>query len=159
MPDCQQYRTAVNELKAQVAEVQHECDAIDDRFERRRCLQMLAQLRDRLRRAEAALKNCESGLPAPGVHSATGHVNFLRVNEGGYGPSKDFLDLEVIFKLDTQPGRAFGFSLRPDANEPAHQGALSLVLSALEHDLNMTIDYQQELNKFNSRAFRFALSD
>jgi hypothetical protein len=159
MPDCQQYRTAVNQLKAQVLEVRRECEAIDDRFERRRCLQMLAGLSDRLRRAEAALKNCESGLPEPGVRSASGHVDFLRVNEGGYGPPKDFLDLEVIFKLDTQPGRAFGFSLRPDANEPAHQGALSLVLSALEHDLNLTIDYQQELNKFNSRAFRFALSD
>ena len=158
MPDCQQYRTAVNQLRTQVTQVQQECQTIDDMRERRQCLEMLAQIRARLVRAEAALKNCETGLPDPGVRSASGHVNFLRVNEGGFGPPNDFLDLEVIFKLDTQPGRAFGFSLRPDSNEPAHHGALSLVLSALEHDLNITIDYQQELNKTNSRAFRFALT-
>jgi hypothetical protein len=158
MPDCQQYRTAVNQLRAQVTEVKQECDAIDDLRERRQCLQMLAQLRDRLKRAEAALKNCESGLPSPGVRSASGHVNFLRVNEGGYGPPDDFLNLEVIFKLDTQPGRAFGFSLKPDADEPAHEGALSLLLAALEQDLNMTIDFEQELNRANSRAFRFAIT-
>jgi hypothetical protein len=158
MPDCQQYRTAVNQLKTQVTETERECQEIDDLQERKQCLAILAQLRDRLRRAEAALKNCEGGLPEPGVRAASGHVNFLRVNEGGFGPPTDFLDLEVIFKLDTQPGRAFGFSLRPDANEPAHQGALSLLLSALEHDLDVLIDFQQELNKANSRAFRFALT-
>jgi hypothetical protein len=158
MPDCEQYRTTVNALEAQVSDLQNECDAIDDLFARRQCLRILAQTRDRLRRARAALANCESGLPEPGIYSATGHINFLRVNEGGYGPPKDFLDLEVIFKLDTQPGRAVGFSLRSDENEPAHRGALSLILAALEHDFNVTIDYEQELNKANSRAFRFALT-
>jgi len=158
MADCQQFQEAVDRLRGQIAERLDECDAIDDPFARRQCLQALAQLRAQLQRAEAALKNCQAGLPKPGIQSGSGHVSFLRINEGGFGPPEDFLDLEVIFKLDTQPGRAFGFSLRSDADEPAHEGALSLLIAALENDLDLTIDYEQVLNRANSRAFRFAIT-
>lgn len=61
---------------------------------------------------------------------------------------------EVIVKLDTHPGRAFGYELADDANRPRREGMLSLLRDALVHGLTVTLDYDQLLNNANSRIVR-----
>ncbi|MEO6103120.1 MAG: alkaline phosphatase D family protein [Pseudoxanthomonas sp.] len=75
--------------------------------------------------------------------SARGRISLLRVNDlrGGYGPTTDRLDGEVIVQLDTEPGRAFGFQLRDDDNLPVRRRMLALLRDAFTHDRPITIDY------------------
>ena len=40
----------------------------------------------------------------------------------------------MIVKLDTYPGKAFGFKLRDDADEPARRGMLDLLRDAFNHN-------------------------
>jgi len=46
--------------------------------------------------------------------NATGHITMLRVHElgTGYGPGDDFIDGEVVIRLDSHVDRAFGLKLR-----------------------------------------------
>lgn len=160
MANCQPFRDEVNRLAGLLEEQDRECGQLDDPIELRQCRQIRAQLADRLARARVALASCESGLPSAGVQRATGHVSFLRVNDsGGFGPQSDFLDAEVIFKLDTQPNRAFGFQLRSDASRPVREAMLALLRDAFENDFNVATDYRQVVNKANSIAFRIELTD
>ena len=75
--------------------------------------------------------------------SARGLVTWLRINDvgGGFGPNTDRIDAEVIVALDTEPGRAFGFQLRADANLPARRRMLGLLRDAFAHDRPLAIDY------------------
>jgi hypothetical protein len=58
-----------------------------------------------------------------------------------YGPHWDQIDVEVVFRLDTDPNRAFGFQLRDDANGAAHKGMLDLLRTAYKRNTPVTIDY------------------
>lgn len=94
--------------------------------------------------------------PALGViRQVSGKITFLRVHQlgSGYGPPTDFIDVEVVLKLDTQPGKAFGFQLRNDAQLPAHKGMLQVIRSAFEEDATVTIDYD-DLGQNNSVLLR-----
>lgn len=75
--------------------------------------------------------------------SATGKVTFLRVNDlgTGFGTPVDFLDAEVIVQLDSQPGKSFGFQLRPDASKADHHGMLEVLRSAFRANRTVAIDY------------------
>jgi hypothetical protein len=75
--------------------------------------------------------------------NATGKVTLLRVHDvgTGYGPPSDFIDVEVVVWLDSQPGKAFGFQLRNDSNLPARQGMLDLLRDALANNWTVSIDY------------------
>jgi len=75
--------------------------------------------------------------------NATGKVTLLRVHDvgTGYGPPSDFIDVEVVVWLDSQPGKAFGFQLRNDGNLPARQGMLDLLRDALANNWTVSIDY------------------
>jgi len=86
----------------------------------------------------------------------SGKVTLLRVHDVGtkYGPPSDQLDVEVIFHLDTQPGKAFGFKLRNDTNRPAHQGMLDLLRDALRYNWTVTTDFQIDDGKKNGVAIR-----
>jgi hypothetical protein len=160
MADCQTFRDEVNRLAGLLADQDRECAEIDDPRELRLCRQIRAQIADRLSRARQALAICESGLPSAGVQRAEGHLSFLRVHDsGGFGPQTDFLDAEVIFRLDTQPNRAFGFQLRNDASRPSREAMLGLLRDAFEHDFSVATDYRQVANKANSIAFRIELTD
>jgi hypothetical protein len=160
MPDCQQFQNEVNRLTQVVNEQRDECARLTDIEQKKGCLQELGRLQDQLSRAQEALRNCQRGLPSPGVQEAQGHITFLRVHDvgTGWGPPNDFLDVEAIFLLDTQPNRAFGFQLRNDSARPAREGMLALLQDAFANDLNVIADYMQVLNKHNAVAFRIAIT-
>jgi hypothetical protein len=75
--------------------------------------------------------------------NASGKVTLLRVHDlgTGYGPPSDFIDVEAVIWLDSQPGRAFGFQLRNDQFLPARQGMLDLLRDAFANNWNVSIDY------------------
>jgi hypothetical protein len=81
--------------------------------------------------------------PASGQVNAVGKLTMLRVHDlgTGYGPPSDFIDVEVVIWLDSQPGKAFGFQLRNDANLPARQGMLDLLRDAFANNWIVNIDY------------------
>lgn len=74
---------------------------------------------------------------------ARGRLTLLRVHEvgSGFGPPVDRIDGEVVVKLDTEPGRAFGFQLRRDANLPARQRMLALLRDAFAQDRPLLMEY------------------
>jgi photosystem II stability/assembly factor-like uncharacterized protein len=78
-----------------------------------------------------------------GVSAAVGRLTLLRVHDVGtkFGPSSDQLDVEVVVRLDSQPGRSFGFQLRGDADRSANQGMLSLLREAFDLDERVRIEF------------------
>ncbi|MGH3098800.1 MAG: hypothetical protein ACRDMV_22655 [Streptosporangiales bacterium] len=159
MPNCQSFQDEVDRLRDLLQAQDEECRRTTDPVEARICRQIRVALAARLRRAQAALENCQRGLPEAGIRRADGRVSFLRVHDqGGYGPPSDHLDGEVVFKLDTQANRAFGFELRNDAKGAAHEGMLLLLRDALAHGFDVAADYQQVQGKANSVAFRIEIT-
>lgn len=74
--------------------------------------------------------------------SARGRITLLRVQDsGGYGPSTDRIDGEVVVALDNEPGRAFGFQLRPGAALPVRRRMLAVLRDAFRLDRPVAIDY------------------
>jgi C1A family cysteine protease len=73
----------------------------------------------------------------------SGKIAFLRVHDvgTGFGPPKDFIDGEVIVKLDSKPDKAFGFQLRTDDNEPERRGMLNVLRDCFNKGAHVTIDY------------------
>lgn len=88
-----------------------------------------------------------------------GHITFLRVHDvgTGYGPSSDYIDVEVVVQLDSLPGKAFGFQLRNDTYLPARQGMLDLLRDAFSNNLVVLIDYNITPPKNNGVIIRVAL--
>jgi hypothetical protein len=81
--------------------------------------------------------------PASAQVNASGRVTLLRVHDlgTGYGPPTDFMDVEAVVWLDSQPGKAFGFQLRDDQYLPARQGMLDLLRDAFANNWVVHIDY------------------
>jgi hypothetical protein len=92
--------------------------------------------------------------------NARGRLTALRVHDvgTGFGPSTDFIDVEVVIALDSQPGRFFGFQLRNDTKLPARQGMLDLLRDAFERNLIVNIDFFQVPGKNNNILFRVWLT-
>ena len=92
--------------------------------------------------------------PIGSVLAVEGRVSFLRVHDsGGFGPPHDRLEGEVVVRLNTTPGRAFGFTLRPEAGEPPHAGMLDVLRSALIGDRRVRLEYVRTGPR-NGRLFR-----
>jgi len=74
---------------------------------------------------------------------ARGRIVLLRVHDvgTGFGPPVDRIDGEVVVQLDTEPGRAFGFQLRKDANLPVRRRMLAVLRDAFANDRPVAIDY------------------
>jgi len=91
---------------------------------------------------------------------SSGKLTFLRTHDvgTGWGPSDDHLDVEVIIRLDTQAGKAFGFQLRDDNQRAARQGMLDLLRDAFDNNWQVTIDYEIEPGKTNGEIIRVALT-
>jgi hypothetical protein len=94
------------------------------------------------------------------ILESAGKLTYLRVHDVGskWGPPQDALDVEVVFKLDRDPDKAFGFTLRDDTNRAAHQGMLDLLRDAFAHGWNVTTDYDLAAGKKNGRAIRVWLT-
>jgi len=77
------------------------------------------------------------------IFAAEGKVTLLRAHDvgTGFGPPADFIDAEVVVRLDSQPGRSFGFQLRNDTNEGARRAMLNLLRDAFNHNWTVRIDY------------------
>jgi hypothetical protein len=91
---------------------------------------------------------------------SSGKVSFLRVHDvgTGFGPPNDFIDVEVVCKLDTKPNNAFGFQLRNDNNGRARAGMLDLLRDAFDHNWTVLIDYNIDTGKTNGIIIRTALT-
>lgn len=90
----------------------------------------------------------------------TGKLTMLRVHDvgTGYGPRSDFIDVEVVVRLNTASGKAFGFQLRNDDNRAARQGMLDVLRDAFNHNWTVTIDFEITPPKKNGVIRRVALS-
>jgi len=93
------------------------------------------------------------------LKNSQGKLTFLRAHDvgTGFGPPTDFLDVEVVFILDSAPQNAFGFQLRTDANEPVREAMVGLLRDAYVNNLKVSVDYFIDPGKHNGRAFRIAL--
>lgn len=90
------------------------------------------------------------------ILGASGKLTLLRVHDvgSGFGPPADFIDAEVIIRLDTEIGKSFGFQLRSDTNALTHAGMLDLLLDAHANNWTVFINYLSEEGKNNSIMFR-----
>lgn len=90
----------------------------------------------------------------------SGRLTLLRVHDVGtkFGPPSDQIDAEVVFKLNSQPDKAFGFKLRNDTNGPAHRGMLDLLRSGFEHNFVVSTDADVPAGKKNGMSIRVWLS-
>ena len=77
----------------------------------------------------------------------------------GYGGGgTNFIDADVVFKLDSRPDKAFGFYLRNDDNQPIRQGMLDLVRDAMTHGLKVTTDFTELVMPPNQNSFVLRVS-
>jgi hypothetical protein len=91
------------------------------------------------------------------ILGAEGKLTLLRVNEGGYGPPNDFLDCEVVLRLDSEPNKAFGFQLRNDGSGPMHAGMLEILRTAWNNNWNVAIEYMIDPGKSTGYIIRVYL--
>jgi hypothetical protein len=90
------------------------------------------------------------------VKQRTGKISYLRAHENGtgWGPSNDYLDAEVIVRLENDGSRAYGFQLRRNDDLPAAQAMFALLQDAFNADEPVTIDYKEESGRDNHHLFR-----
>jgi len=91
---------------------------------------------------------------------SSGKLTFLRVHDvgTGWGPANDFIDVEVVIRLNAEPNKAFGFQLRNDGNRPARAGMLDILRDALNHNWTVGIDYDINPGKSNGIIIRVWLT-
>jgi hypothetical protein len=109
----------------------------------------------------AALIAVLTAVPASAdLLESQGKVTFLRVHDvgTGFGPPSDFIDVEVVVQLNTEPGKSFGFQLRNDSNRPARAGMLDLLRDAFNTNATVIIDYNIAAGKKNGVIIRVALT-
>jgi hypothetical protein len=78
-----------------------------------------------------------------GVSATVGRLTLLRVHDVGtkFGPPDDQLDVEVVVRLDSEPGRSFGFQLRNDGDREANEGMLGLLREAFDLDRRVRVEF------------------
>ena len=160
---CEAEKNRVNQLNAQTGQKAAYASMIcqvrgQDSVECEGAKQEVEELRAQLLDAQKDRDDCL--LKQPGASSrlleASGYVTFLRVNEpgSGYGGGvTNWIDADVIFKLDSRPDKGFGFQLRDDAAEPVRRGMLSLLEDAIVNGLNVITDYIESVATPNNNCF------
>jgi hypothetical protein len=104
---------------------------------------------------------CLANATATGLLQTEGYVTFLTVHEqgSGYGGGgTNFIDADVVFKLDSRPDKGFGFYLRNDDNQPIRQGMLDLVRDAMTHGLKVITDFTELVMPPNQNSFVLRVS-
>jgi hypothetical protein len=123
------------------------------------CRSELDGLRSDLIQAQNDLAKCRAANPPPATSrllETRGHVIFLLVNEqgSGYGGgSTNWIDADVVFKLDSRPDKGFGFQLRDDPALPVRQGMLDLLQNAIANNLQVITDYVEPVATPNNNCF------
>jgi hypothetical protein len=86
-----------------------------------------------------------TGPPFGSILRAAGRVTFLRVHEvgSGFGRGANFLDVELVVRLDSDPEFAFGLQLRPGPQEYAARGALDHLRRSMRRNSAVEIDYRR----------------
>ncbi len=81
--------------------------------------------------------------PINSLQAAEGHITLLRVHDPGtgFGPPDDPLDADVIVTLDTEPEKAFGFKLRPGADQPDADGKLRTLRDAFNNNRGVRLEF------------------
>jgi hypothetical protein len=81
--------------------------------------------------------------PMGSVLALQGKPTFLRVHDvgTGFGPPDDFLDAEVVVRLDAEPLKAFGFQLRAGRDEAARRGMLDVLRDGFRSDRPVRVEY------------------
>ena len=89
---------------------------------------------------------------------AEGRLSFLRVHDvgSGFGPPTDHLDAEVVVRLDSAQGQAFGFQLREDDNEAARRGMLDVLRVAFNENRRVRLEFNKPFGGSNSTLVRVA---
>lgn len=96
-----------------------------------------------------------SSVFAKDLMNQSGKVVFLRLQaDGGYGPSSDFIDGELVIKLDSQPKMAFGMKLRNNNEIAIREGMLLLLKEAYKNNWDVNIDYWIDPGKNNGEIYR-----
>ncbi len=90
------------------------------------------------------------------ILNKTGKIVYLRVHDRGtgYGAPSDFLDAEVIVRLQNDGSEAYGLQLRNDDNLPAAQAMFTLLDGAFNDNEPVSIDYHGESGRHHHRIFR-----
>ncbi|MBL1096996.1 hypothetical protein [Streptomyces coffeae] len=149
--DCKALQDRVDQLRSELGDRRAECvRESSDINELKACL---AAADDELRRAEQALNQC---LTTERLLQTSGKITFLLVQNvgAGFGPGDDFIDVEAVIQLDTEPGKAFGFTLRKDDNQVAHAAMLEVLRDAFNAGTPVTIDFDIRPNKQNGSIVR-----
>lgn len=89
----------------------------------------------------------------------SGTLTFLRAHERGtgFGPDDDFIDVEVVGKISSEPDHAFGLELRDNAELSAHEAMFALLRDGFAEDLDVTVEYDLEEDRQNGLLVRVEL--
>ena len=93
--------------------------------------------------------------------NVSGQLSLLRVHDRGtgFGPSSDFIDVEVVVQFVGRPAtEAYGFQLRSDGNLAARQGMLDLLRDAFNHAWTANIDHETPAGKHKGIIIRVWLT-
>jgi hypothetical protein len=124
------------------------------------CERQINRARESLRQAQQVLAACRA-TEVTRLKGAKGFVSFLRVHEIGSGfggGDSNFLDADVVFKLDREPAKAFGFQLRDDENRPIREGMLALLREAATIPAVIEIEYLELVIPPNQNSFVFRMN-
>jgi hypothetical protein len=161
---CEAEAARVKQLSAKVTQAAAQCASIcaalgHDSMECSGCQGEVADLRRQVLDAQRALGKCLQANPPPAslrLLETTGHVTFLLVVDPGVGyggGASNWIDVDVIFKLDSRPDKSFGFQLRDDGFQPVRQGMLALLRDAMVHNLKVITDYTEVIAPPNQNSF------
>ncbi len=91
-----------------------------------------------------------------GLLQGNGRITLLRAHVVGsaFGPAHDRIDVEVVFQVDTLPGKAFGFQLRNDGNAVANRAMFDLLRDAFAQGIPVGFDYEIDDGKSHGIAIR-----
>ncbi len=98
--------------------------------------------------------NPNVGTEAVGLYNYRGKIQFIHMPEyGGYGPSTDWIDANVVVGLYGSPKR-FGFKLINDQYLFVHQGWLDIARDAFRDNRSVSMDVWLDPAKNNGMILR-----